>query len=92
MENFKRRRQLRDAYRFDGFVPTSTVHGIFGDPKARVVRLARRRKKVSAATVVAGLRVTMTSKSGECGICPVVTPVFTWSLMCGVLTVGCVRG
>ena len=38
-------RQLRDLYRFPGFVPLANVHGIFGEPMAVVVTLQRRRKK-----------------------------------------------
>lgn len=30
-------RRLTDSYRFPGFHPRQGVHGIFGDPKARVV-------------------------------------------------------
>jgi len=38
-------RRLWDTYRFPGFRPGTTVQGIFGDPKARVVYLHRRGKK-----------------------------------------------
>ena len=38
-------RQLRDLYRFPGFEPLASVHGIFGEPMAVVVTLQRRRKK-----------------------------------------------
>jgi hypothetical protein len=38
-------RKLFDTYRFKGFRPAPTVTGIFGDPKARVIRLIRRGKK-----------------------------------------------
>jgi hypothetical protein len=58
MAKFKRR-QLRDAYRFRGFVPSAAVRGIFGDPKARVVSLRRRRKKQPAASLVVGGAVTL---------------------------------
>src|SRR5208337_2786144 len=40
----KRPRRLWDAYCFPGFRPEPTVCGIFGDPKARVIRLNRRSK------------------------------------------------
>jgi len=33
----KRQRRLWDAYAFPGFRPQSTVRGVFGDPKARVI-------------------------------------------------------
>ena len=39
-------RRLDDAYRFPGFRPEATVRGIFGDPKARILRLLRRGKKL----------------------------------------------
>ena len=43
-----RKRRLWDAYAFPGFGPETTVRGIFGDPKARIVRLKRRSKKRAA--------------------------------------------
>jgi hypothetical protein len=45
------KRELRDAYRFPGFIPGRTIRGIFGDPQARVVSLTRRAKKQSAGRV-----------------------------------------
>jgi hypothetical protein len=42
-------RQLRDLYRFPGFTPRATLHGIFGDSWAVVLTLQRRGKKLSAA-------------------------------------------
>jgi len=41
----RKQRRLWDTYRFPGFHPGSTVQGIFGDSKARVVYLHRRGKK-----------------------------------------------
>ena len=38
-------RHLRDIYRFPGFGPWASVHGIFGDLVAVVVTLRRRQKK-----------------------------------------------
>lgn len=46
-----RKRRLSDAYRFPGFKPRADVVGVFGDPKARIVRLARTGKKLSVAVV-----------------------------------------
>ena len=42
------RRRLIEAYAVPGFRPLSSVHGVFGDPQARVVTLVRRSKKPSA--------------------------------------------
>jgi hypothetical protein len=39
-----RKRRLSDAYRFPGFTPFQIVKGIFGDPKARIIILKRRKK------------------------------------------------
>ena len=38
-------RRLDDTFRFPGFRPEATVRGIFGDPKARILRLQRLGKK-----------------------------------------------
>lgn len=40
--------QLRDLYRFPGFVPDTHIRGVFGDPYAVAVPLRRLRKKHSA--------------------------------------------
>ncbi len=48
----KQRRRLWEAYAFPGFRPQSTVRGVFGDPKARVIVVVRRSKKRSAVAVV----------------------------------------
>jgi hypothetical protein len=61
----KRKRKLEDAYRFPGCRPDPVVRGVFGDPKARVIRLIRRSKKRSA--VVVGER-NRDGTTGECGV------------------------
>jgi transposase len=45
----RRKRRLWDAYAFPGFRPEGTVRGIFGAPKARIVRLKPRSKKTRCA-------------------------------------------
>ena len=47
----RKHRRLQDAYRFRGFRPVSIVRGIFGDPKARILRLERREKKLCVVPV-----------------------------------------
>ena len=37
-------RRLLDVYRFPGCRPKATIKGVFGDPKARIIRLERRQK------------------------------------------------
>ncbi|MEK6775587.1 MAG: hypothetical protein AABY87_01745 [bacterium] len=73
-----KRRSLLDAYRFPGFRPRATIKGIFGDPKARVMRLERRQKKLHAAIVVQRIGVFTTGRYAGYGTCPVGTCGFTW--------------
>lgn len=44
-----KKKRLSDAYTFPGYVPQEKVIGIFGDSRARVVRLERTGKKLSVA-------------------------------------------
>src|SRR5258707_15517257 len=64
----KRRRRLWDTYWFPGFRPQPTVHGIFGDPKARVITLNRRSKKRAAGAAVMSRWAGTTGKFGGAGI------------------------
>ncbi len=61
MANF---RQLRDLYRFPGFVPSQGITGRFGDPMAAVVRLRGVRKKQSVV-FAARLRFPITTNDAE---------------------------
>ncbi len=45
----RKKRRLEDQYRFGEFRPDPAVRGIFGDPKARIVRLVRRQKTACGA-------------------------------------------
>jgi hypothetical protein len=65
-----RYRRLWDTYRFPGFRPEQTVTGIFGDPKARVIRLARRGKKRLAVFVALFITRFTTARTEEFGIFP----------------------
>src|SRR6516162_9177540 len=75
----QRRRRLWDAYCFPGFRPQPTVHGVFGDPKARVIKLKRRSKKRLVVSRWAG---TIASRAG-CAICRVATRGFISNWRCG---------
>jgi hypothetical protein len=90
MVRFKPRR-LRDAYRFPGFVPLAAVQGVFGDPKAVIVKLSRRRKKRCAVNVVVGVAVTTTAESSRSGICRAEIDGFTWKWTFDAWTVGAVE-
>ena len=74
----RKTKRLWDAYRFPGFTPEHVVSGIFGDPKALVIKLRRRGKKRFAglADVRTG-RFTIARFVG-CGIFPAGIGVFGW--------------
>ena len=82
----RKHRRLWDAYHFPGFCPLSTVHGIFGDPKARVLRLHRRGKKQFAAVVAMVIGVGTTAKFVGSATCPAETLESTWSWKSGAST------
>ncbi len=73
-----KRRGLLDEYRFPGFRPRAAVKGIFGDPKARGIRLERTQKKRYVAHVVLFTGVTTTRGCGGFGICLAGTREYTW--------------
>ena len=82
-------RRLADAYRFPGFRTLQTVHGIFGDAHARLIRLVRRGKKQSVELV--GPRIGVGTTGGNVGraICRVGTTAFISSWRCdGFIAVG----
>ena len=86
----RKKRQLRDEYRFPGFYPKSEVQGIFGDPKARVVTLIRRQKKQSAVVE----RVTGAStieRAVVFGICPAEAHESIWGWRFGGFPAGGAR-
>ena len=84
-------KRLRDTYRFPGFVPLAAVQGVFGDPKAVILKLSRRRKKRCAVNVVSGVAVATTTDHSKCGICHAEIDVFTWKWTFGGWTVRSVR-
>ena len=60
----RKKRRLQDQYRFAEFRPDPMVRGIFGDPKARIVRLVRRRKKQHAGPAGEWRGVFTTTRCG----------------------------
>ena len=73
----KRRKQLLDGYRFDGFTPVK-VKGKFGDPTALVIELTRRSKKRAAVSVVKSTRVGTTRSASRCVIYRAAIGACTW--------------
>jgi|WetSurMetagenome_2_1015567.scaffolds.fasta_scaffold213168_2 hypothetical protein len=58
-----KKKRLSDTYAFSGYVPREKVIGIFGDSRARVVRLERTGKKLSVAHAELLLLRSMTEKT-----------------------------
>jgi len=83
-----RGRQLRDAYRFPGFVPAATVRGVFGDPLARVVTLRRRQKKQPVGFAGVGTAVFTIRSFVWFETCRVVSTAFIWRCWCAGLPAG----
>ena len=64
---------LQDLYRFPGFVPQARIRGVFGDPRAVVITLTRRRKKRFATSVGRRIGVSTTSDRVVSATSPVAT-------------------
>ena len=84
----KRKRRLWDAYAFPGFRPEATVRGIFGDPKARIIRLRRRSKKRDAVVVDACITAGMTARFAAYAIFRAVTRGYILNSKCGAYFAG----
>ncbi len=64
------------------------IKGIFGDPKARVIKLQRNQKKQYAAVAEQHIEVTTTRRDGAYGIFHAEMPGYTWKWKCGGYLVG----
>lgn len=73
-----KKRRLLDEYRFPGFSPKADIKGIFGDPKARVIRLERTQKKQYAAVVARHTGAITTRRYAGYGIYPVGMHGYIW--------------
>lgn len=79
-----KRRSLLDEYRFPGFRPRAGIQGIFGDPKARVIRLERRQKKQYVDAAACRIEAITTRRCGMYGTYPVGMLGFIWRWKFGV--------
>jgi len=79
----KRKKQLYDAYRFEGFRPIKTLKGLFGDPMARIIVLQRRGKKRFVEVAGRFHVVFMTEEPAWYGTSPAEICGFTWRWNCG---------
>jgi len=82
MPKVLRRRELRDAYKFAGFLPGRTVRGVFGDRLVRVLALGRRQKKQRVESVGVGTAAFTIRSFVWCETCPVASIAFIWSYLC----------
>ena len=83
-----KKKRLLDEYLFPGFRPKAGIKGVFGDSKARVIRLVRTQKKPCAVVVVRRIGAITTRKCVECETCPAERCGFTWRWRFGVSSVG----
>jgi hypothetical protein len=81
-KSIKRTRRLWDTYAFEGFRPSSSVRGVFGDPKARVIALVRRSKKLYVAAAGKYNKAGTTVESARFEICHAAIRECTWSSRC----------
>jgi hypothetical protein len=75
-------KQLRDLYRFPGFVPLAGLQVFGRDPQGVLLTLRRRQKKRSAACVGKRSIIGMTNGHAMCATSPVAIDAFTWPLQC----------
>jgi len=74
----RKTKRLWDAYRFPGFTPEPEVLGIFGDPKALVIKLRRRGEKRFAEPADVHIGRFTTARCDGFGICLVATVASGW--------------
>jgi hypothetical protein len=76
-----RKRRLQNAYLIPGFRPVATVRGLFGDFKARIIKLNRRSKERCVALAEPSTTAGTTARSAACAICPAGTGAFFLNLI-----------
>ncbi len=84
----RKHKRLWDLYRFPGFHPEHTIMGLFGDPRARIIRLIRPGKKQFVALAGPAILPFTTGRFGEYAICLVGTRGSTWMSRFGGWPVG----
>lgn len=84
----RKRRVLSDLYQFPGCKPKRTVHGVFGDPHARVIKLVRQGKKLLVGYVARFIESIVLAKSGWSAISPAEAPEFILNWKSGASCVG----
>ena len=80
--------ELRDAYRFPGFVPNRLVVAMHGDDEARILHLTRRAKKQPAVPAALSTAPGTITACGACAISPMGTCASTSRWRCAAWRVG----
>ncbi|MGD0886954.1 MAG: hypothetical protein ABSA46_19090 [Thermodesulfovibrionales bacterium] len=84
-----KKRRLLDEYHFPGVRPRSAIRGIFGDSKARIIRLVRTEKKRHVAVAEPCIGAATTKQCGGYGTCPVGMLGYTWKWRFGASRASC---
>ena len=88
----KRIQTLSALFSFPGFRARSRLHGVFGDPHARLVTLVRRKKRRCARVVERGTGPSTTARRAGCGILMPPAGASTWRLSNGAWRARAVGG
>jgi hypothetical protein len=86
------KRKLSDTYRFDGFRPEEgKVRGVFGQPKARILPLKRRSKKLVVVSAERNIEAGTTESCGRCETSHAETHICIWRSSSDAWTAGNAR-
>lgn len=80
-------RTVRELFSMPSFVANATLEGVFGDRHARIITLARRKKRLPVPAAAIAVATVTTSAFVERAISLWPTGGFTWSSSAGVSTV-----
>ncbi len=72
----RKRQTLSNLFHFPGCNPKRTVHGVFGDPNARVIKLVRQGKKLLVGYAAQFIGPFVLERSDWSTISPAVVPGF----------------
>jgi len=70
----RKRQSLSELYQFPGCKPKKTVHGVFGDPHARVIKLVRQGKKLFVGYAARSIEPIVLVRSDWSAIFPAEAP------------------
>ncbi len=84
----RKRQTLSELYHFPGCKPKRTVHGVFGDPHARVIKLTRQGKKLLVGYAARFIEPIVLAKSDWSEISPAGAPGYISNWKFGAFCVG----